>query len=112
MNSVIIAGRISSISEVKKSKNDTSYILFSVAVRKDKDTTFFFDCSALKQTAELIGKYFGKGDQIIIRGELQQSTHKDSKLSRVSILVNDFDFGAKKKGADTGSEPDDLPFDC
>lgn len=111
MNKVFISGRISSISELKTAK-ETKYIMFSVAVRENKDTTYFFDCSALNGVAETISKYFSKGDQIIICGKLQQRKYKDSKLNNNTILVESFDFGAKKAAsAEDKEESSELPFD-
>lgn len=109
MNKVFIAGRISSITELKQAK-ETKYIMFTVAVRENKDTTFFFDCSALNGAAETISKYFSKGDQIIVSGKLQQRKYKDTKLNNNSILVESFDFGAKK-AASAEDTNEDIPFD-
>lgn len=112
MNKVFISGRISSISELKTAK-ETKYIMFSVAVRENKDTTFFFDCSALNGVSETISKYFSKGDQIIICGKLQQRKYKDTKLNNNTVLVESFDFGAKKaeKAASAEDTNEDIPFD-
>lgn len=108
MNSITLSGRIVKDIELKTSTKGTKYVMFTVADKKNKDTTFFFDCSATGATAENIAKFFIKGDQIIITGSLQQTKYKDSKLNNNTIFVTAFDFGAKKGGNSTES---DEPFD-
>jgi single-stranded DNA-binding protein len=70
----------------------------------------------MEKNAENIAKYFQKGDQIIINGEMNVGTHKDSKLARTDIYVQNWEFGQKKKvdtekePTDSSSDDDDLPF--
>ena len=111
MNSVTISGRITANVEVKTAESGTKYAQFSIADRKNKETTYFFDCAATGAIAENIGKYFSKGDQIIITGTLQQGKYKDSKLNKVTVFINSFDFGAKAAKAETKADNSDVPFD-
>lgn len=116
MNYCFVCGRISSIGEVKTTKNDKKFLSFSIADPISKDKAQFISCYAMEKNAENIAKYFQKGDQIIIKGEMNVGTHKDSKLARTDIYVQNWEFGQKKKtesekaAADSSSDDDDLPF--
>ena len=114
MNNVTISGRIVNPIEVKTAGNGTKYAQFTLADKRNKETTYFFDCAATGTIAENIGKYFDKGDQIIVNGSLQQGKYKDTKLNKITVFITAFDFGAKKAGkAGTTETADnaDVPFD-
>lgn len=140
MNKVIIAGRIVRDLELKQTSNGLSYLKFTVAVnrRAPKDannnqpTADFISCTAWKQSAENIAKYFQKGSCICIAGKIQVSTYeKDgAKRSTTDVLVDEFYFVDGKNDSKTESpaptqtqpaqnvaapaveiiENDDLPF--
>lgn len=87
------------------------------------DNTCFVDCDAFGKTAEMITKYFQKGDPILIDGSLQldQWNDKDgNKRAKHKIKVNGFSFVASSGGEQkqSGGTPaagddwggDDIPF--
>lgn len=96
---VTIGGRIAKDLELKATNSGTSVLAFPVAVtkkRKDKNaTTDFFDCVAWSQTAEFIKKYFRKGSNILIDGELQTRayTDREGKTRKVvEVVVSNAEF--------------------
>lgn len=113
MNKTFIVGRISSLNEIKKTKDGKDFLSFSIADPINKDKAQFINCFAFDKTAANIAKYFSKGDQIIVYGEMRVGTHKDSKLSRTDVQVTNWEFGQKaKKNEDKTEDPsEDLPFD-
>ena len=83
MNKVILMGRLTADPELKQSQNGTSVCRFTIAVNRrfknaqggyDAD---FLNCTAWKQTAEFICRYFKKGQMIAVEGALRTSSYQD-----------------------------------
>lgn len=132
MNKVILKGRIVHTPEVKKTPNDVSVCSFSVAVDRrfksasGEKATDFFDVVAWRQTADFIGKYFEKGQEILVSGELQTRSYEDkngNKRKVCEVIAEQVEFcGGKLKttpeqkpsiSADDFEEitdDEDLPF--
>ena len=91
MNKVIIKGRLTATPELKSTTNDIYVTDFSVAVNRrfNKEVTDFINCQAWRSTAEFITKYFEKGQEILVVGELHNDKwEKDGETrytSRVSV---------------------------
>ena len=101
MNKVILTGRLTQTPELKTTNTGASVLQFSLAVRRSfKNTdgeydTDFINCVAWRQTAELIAKYFAKGDGITISGAIQtrKYTAKDgSDRKAVEVVVGEIEF--------------------
>lgn len=94
LNRILIEGRITKTPELKQTKSGVNYVNISVAVddgKKDNRKTYFFSCTAWKETAERIVKYFQKGSPILIEGKLNQNTWTaadGSNRQTVSILIS------------------------
>ncbi len=130
MNKIIIKGRLAKDPELKKTNSDKVLCNFSVAVGRnfDYEITDFFDCTAWNNNAEFISKYFSKGKEILIDGEMQSDKFKDKNgNNRTSwkVNVNRAEFcGSKREKENTPSHnnsaadiddlddfDDDLPFE-
>jgi len=101
LNKIILMGRITADPEIKKTQSDISVCRFTVAVnRRDKEkTTDFIECSAFRNTADFIGKYFKKGSAIIVCGALQTNSFTDkngNKRKSYSVIADEVRFGEKK----------------
>ena len=76
----------------------------SLAVKIDKDNTAFIDITAWGSIAESISKFFHKGDEILIKGEIRNKNSKieEKEIAMVFILVTGFEFtyGNKRKDDD------------
>lgn len=129
MNKVIIKGRLTATPELKTTATDVYVTDFSVAVNRrfNKEQTDFINCQAWRQTAEFITKYFTKGQEILIIGELHIEKWLKDDETRYStrVVVDEVDFCGSKasnqnqKYNDTNTndftaftpiETDDLPF--
>lgn len=79
MNQIVIKGRLTKDPEIRKTNSDKKVASFSVAVNRrfDRDTTDFINCEAWGKTAELLEKFFHKGQEIMICGELHLDNFKD-----------------------------------
>ena len=127
-NRVGLQGRLTEIPELKHTPNGTAVTEFSIAVEGNRTAngerkTNFFKIKAWNGTAELICKYFVKGQQIIIDGRLDSKTYTDKNDVRrkdVYVVAESISFcGAKSREAHEkdieesfeSCEPDDLPFE-
>ena len=129
MNKVILKGRLTATPELKRTATDIYVTDFSIAVNRrfNKEQTDFINCQAWRQTAEFITKYFTKGQEILVVGELhiEKWVKDDETRYSTRVLVDEVDFCGSKasnqnqKDADTNTndfteftpvETDDLPF--
>ena len=82
MNIIAIKGRLVRDPECRKTPNDITTCKITVAVDRayssgGEKQTDFFDCVFWRQGAEFVGKYFSKGKEIIVHGEMQSRKWQD-----------------------------------
>ena len=82
MNIIAIKGRLVRDPEVRKTTNDISVCTITVAVDRaysngGEKQADFFDCVFWRQGAEFVSKYFSKGKEIIVHGEMQSRKWQD-----------------------------------
>ena len=117
MNKVILTGRLTADPELRQTQSGISSCRFNVAVnRRVKDKTTgryeadFVSCTAWRQTAEFVSRYFGKGDMIAVEGSLRTGSYTDRRYSDVThytteVFVDNAEFcGGKREGA-PGAQP-------
>lgn len=131
-NKVIIGGRMTRDPQLSYLPSKTAVVEFSVATsRKYKkqdgsegEEACFTDCQMFGKRAEVVNKYFKKGDPILIDGRLkldQWQAQDGSKRSKLRVFVENFEFvqGTKKQD-DQEQQPEqnqsfnekyDLPAD-
>lgn len=108
LNRVILHGRLGADAEVKQA-GSTSVAEFRLAVdrsfkREGQPECDWFRCKAFGMIAENISKYFGKGDPILVEGQIQNRewTDNEGSVHRITeIIVNHFEFvgGRKRESA-------------
>ena len=113
MNSIAIHGRLTRDPEMRQTASGTSVTNFCVAVDRDyKDQngekqTDFFDCTAWKGRGEVIAKYFQKGSEICVTGNMESRKYKDKEGNNRTaweINVQGFDFcGSKGDKSSSGA---------
>lgn len=116
INKVMLMGRLTADPELKMSASGVPNVRFSVAVNRrfakqgeDRPTADFIPCTAFRQTAEFVSKYFRKGSVIIVFGSIQNDNYKDrdgNERRSYSIMVDEVQFGAAKQ--DSGSSREDY----
>lgn len=122
MNSCKFLGRLTDNLKLEKTEGGVSMLRFSIAVsRKYKDKNKkqieevnFLNMIAWDSGAELIEKYFKKGDPIIIDAAAKQERwQKDGKNhSAIVFRVNSFDFvpfNCKKDDEGSGESSESEP---
>ena len=99
-NKVILGGRLTADVELKQTQSGISVCSFSLAVNrkvaKDQEQkTDFIDCTAWRQTAEFISRYFKKGSSLCIVGNLQKREWTDNngnKRYATDVIVDEAMF--------------------
>ena len=110
MNKVIIKGRLTATPELKTTATDICVTDFSVAVtrRFNKEQTDFINCQAWRKTAEFITKYFTKGQEILVVGELHIEEWDKDGETRYStrVVVDEVDFCGSKENNNNQKDTD------
>ncbi len=110
MNKVILMGRLTRDPELRTTQNNTTLCQFTVAVdRRFKSASGerqadFINCTAWRQTADFIGRYFTKGARIAVVGSIQTSSWDDSEGKRqykTEVVVDEAYF-TESKGSGSG----------
>ena len=115
MNNIIIKGRLTKDPELRKTTNDISVCSISVAVDRafDKTEADFFDCVFWRQGAEFVSKYFNKGQEILVSGEMQSRRYEDkdgNKRTTWEVQNCRAEFcGSKKDGGNAPAAANDRP---
>ena len=127
-------GRLTKDIELRYSQSNKAFCSFSLAVARrfkqdNQPDCDFISCKAFGKTAEFMGKYMSKGQQIAIEGRIQTGSYEKNDGTRVyttDIMVDQVYFADSKRGNNTSSsktpsdandsgffnpDPDeDLPF--
>lgn len=116
MNNVTLMGRLTADPELRQTQSGISCCRFTVAVnRKSKNQngeydTDFISCTAWRQTAEFVSKYFSKGKMIALTGTLRTGSYTDKNHSDVThyttdVFVENVEFcGDKNSGNNSGNQ--------
>ena len=124
MNFIAIHGRLVRDPEIRRTQSGVAVTNITVAVDRaysadDEKQTDFFDCVFWRQGAEFVSKYFTKGKEIIVTGEMQSRkwTDKDGN-NRISWEIQNAhaEFCGSAKASDTAQNtavqpaPDFVPL--
>lgn len=100
MNKIILKGRLTSKPEVRRTPSDIPVCSFTVAVNRrfDRDKTDFINCEAWRQTGEFVNKYFAKGQEILVVGELHIDKSERDGETRffTKVVADEVDFCGSK----------------
>lgn len=132
LNTITIHGRLTADPELRQTQSGVSVCNFTVAVDRsyskgEDKITDFFTVVCWRGLADMVSKYFGKGKEIIVWGEMQSRRWQDNDgNNRISweIQANGVDFCGSKgdtshsagSGVETeafsvvNDEENDLPF--
>ena len=121
LNNVILQGRLTKDIDLRYTNSGTAVGNFTLASERNftgkdgKKETDFVDCTVWGKKAEAMAEYLGKGNGVIVKGELQQDKwqNDDGKnRSKLKVNVAEFNFplsnGKKKESFDAGEF--DTPF--
>lgn len=106
MNSVNLIGRLSNSPEIRHTANNQVVCRFTLAVtRRFKNQAGdyevdFINCVAFGKTAELIGNYVEKGQQLAVEGRIQTGSYTaqdGSKRYTTDVVVENITFINQRK---------------
>ena len=103
MNLCVFKGRLCKNPELSTASSGMSVCRIRIAVqRRDKQSgTDFITCTAFKNQAEFLNKYFSKGQEILVQGNLRINQWEGDdgvKREGCEVLINNIDFcGAKQE---------------
>lgn len=97
INKVILGGRLTNDVELKQTPAGVSVAQFSLAVNRSyskdgQQQTDFINCTAWRQTAEFISRYFRKGSSLCIVGNIQTRSWQDQngqKRYATDVIVDE-----------------------
>lgn len=101
INTVALMGRLTYEPELRKTPNGVSVISFQIACDRnyqrsgEERKSDFIDCTAWRQTAEFIERYFHKGSMIAVEGSIQTENYTDkdgNKRKQVQVVANNVSF--------------------
>lgn len=118
INHTAYQGRLTADPELAKTQSGVSRLDFTIAWSdkyKEIETKCFLQCKAWRSTAEFIGKYFRKGQEIVVEGKLnteEWENNEGKKQSRIILSVESAHFcGPRQNGptANTGPNQGTYP---
>ena len=116
MNIAIVSGRTTREPDVRYS-GDLCVAKFTMAVDRVKDGTDFIPCVAFGKTGEIIEKYVGKGQKIIVTGHNQTGSYEvnGEKRYKMEVIADRVEFTGDKAEKKPVSEQfemvdEPLPF--
>lgn len=93
INKFILQGRLTAAPEIKQTQSGVSCANFTVAWSekyKEVETKCFQRCKAWRGTADFLGKYFTKGQELIVVGKMNTETwEKDGQKNSAQVLIVD-----------------------
>ena len=112
MNKVILMGRLTRDPEMRQTPNGVSVCSFSIAVnrrfaKEGQQNADFINCTAWRQQAEFICKYFQKGAMIAVIGSLQSRSWENQEGKRqysTDVVVDEVYFTGSKSDSQGSSE--------
>lgn len=111
MNNVSLIGRLTADPELKHTQSGMAMVRFTIAVDRnfvkqgEERQADFISCVAWDKRAELVSKYFSKGNRIGIVGEIRTGSYTDrdgNKRYTTDVVVNGVDF-CESKGDSSGN---------
>ena len=109
VNRFILQGRLTADPEIKQTQSGVSCAVFTVAWSekyKEIETKCFQRCKAWRGTADFLGKYFTKGQELVAVGKMvTEEWEKDGqKRSQQVLVVDEVHFSGKRQDAPQGAQ--------
>lgn len=109
MNKFQFLGRLTKDPEVRYTANNTQVTVFPLAVNRkynnEEAKADFFNITAFGKTAEFCGKYFSKGQQVLVEGRIQNKNWEDEKGNKrygTDYIAEQVYFADSKRDSTSG----------
>lgn len=133
INQMVLQGRFTTAPELKQTPTGIPVTTFTIAWSKkygNGEKTLFLNCNAWNKKAENITKYFSKGQECIVSGELGQRTYETknrekrtvteltvseihfcgTKQEKSNVTQNSTSYDTREPQFEDVGDDDDLPF--
>ena len=116
MNKIILMGRLTADPELRQTQSGIASCRFTIAVDRkfaDKNTgerqADFIKCTAWRQTAEFVSRYFTKGKMILLEGSLRNNNYQDKNHPEIThytmdVQVENIEFCGDKGGGQAAQQ--------
>jgi len=95
INKAVIIGHVGFIKELQYTQGGSPTINFSVATRRNENTTDWHQITAYRNTAENAAKYIDKGDLVYVEGQITYDVGKDGKKYTNIIAFSVWNLSSK-----------------
>lgn len=114
-NVVVISGRLTKDPDVRYTTEGVGVARINVAVdrkykREGQPSADFVNCVAFGKTAEVLERYFVKGQQILVNGRIQTGKYEKDGVTHYTtdVAVDSVEFIGKK--GDISNDDDDSDY--
>ena len=105
MNKCILKGNITKDIELRHTQSGVAVATFIVATKRNYKNqngeyeSDFIRCVSYRETAEMIDKYFKKGNGILIEGQIKTGSYENNgkKVFTTDVMVEHIEFIDKKE---------------
>lgn len=106
MNKIILLGRLTKDPEIVRSSKETMIGRFTIAVPRkyvkegEERKTDFINIVTFGKLTEFAGKFFKKGQQVLVTGRLEINSYEDEnneKRYSTQVICEELDFADSKK---------------
>jgi single-strand DNA-binding protein len=112
MNKVILMGRLTRDPEMRQTQSGVNVCSFSIAVnrrfaKEGQQNADFINCTAWRQQAEFICKYFQKGAMISVVGNLQSRSWENQegkKQYATDVVVDEVYFTGSRSESHSNND--------
>ncbi len=115
LNHIVIMGRLTRDPELRYTQTQTPVASFTLAVDRDfggkERATDFINCTAWRNSAEFVSKYFKKGNLAVVSGRLQIREWNDregNKRTTAEVVAENVYFGESKRSKEGGNASADT----
>ena len=128
LNKVLLMGNMTRDPQLSYLPSQTAVVEFGLAITRrfkkqdgsQGEETCFVDCQMFGKRAEVVNKFFKKGEPIFVEGRLKFDSWQGqdgTKRSKLRVFVENFEFigkgGSQGGGASQGQPSyDDAPMDA
>jgi len=118
LNIVALMGRLTADPELRRTPTDISVTTIIIAVDRDyvrqgeERQTDFISVVCWRQAAELVCKYFKKGDMIAVNGRIQTRRYEDNqgnKRTAFEVVADSVHFTGSKRDSNAAPRTDMTP---
>lgn len=109
LNHITIMGRLTKDVELRRTNSGVAVASFTIACDRDfgEKETDFIECTAWRNTAEFVSKYFSKGRMAVVSGRLQIRKWQDkdgNKRQSAEVVADNVYFGDSKSDSQKNNE--------